>query len=174
MDHGTGGAVSLEQLNAEKTRLFRVARSGVSLPAAGAIYWLGLGVVGLYLPPRAWCLAAFGGIALFFPQEMVSVAGLGVGAELPVQLLAGGFLALASLNWMGRGAVYGGIYGRPIVLANFGFGMVTGGTVVSALLDERLGPWGWVLASVLLIHALAFWRVMRAPPWLGDSSDDTR
>ncbi len=59
--------LSEDALNNERARLFRVARSGVSLPAAGAVYWLALGVAGLFLPPREWSLAAFFTSGLIFP-----------------------------------------------------------------------------------------------------------
>ena len=54
-------------LVAEQRRLFLAARSGVSAPAAGAIYWLALGVAGFYLPERSWCLLAFVTSGAIFP-----------------------------------------------------------------------------------------------------------
>jgi len=59
-------------------------------------------------------------------------------SPLGVQLLAAGLLGFAALNWVGRSAIYGGIYGRPIVLANFGYGIISVMTLASAVLDERL------------------------------------
>ena len=47
--------------------MFLAARSGVSAPAAGAIYWLALGVAGFYLPPKSWCLLAFVTSGAIFP-----------------------------------------------------------------------------------------------------------
>ena len=59
--------LSKDVLDAERSRLFRAARSGVSLPVAGAVYWLSLGVAGLYLSPRGWSLVAFFTSGLIFP-----------------------------------------------------------------------------------------------------------
>ena len=94
--------------------------------------------------------------------------GFPAAAELSLQLFAGGLLAMASLNWMGRGAVYGGIYGRPIVVANFGFGVITAGTLASALLDGSLGQASWILVIASALYVLGFWRLMRSPPWVED------
>lgn len=112
--------------------------------------------------------ALFGllGLALLFlPRELPLATGLNPEAELPMQLLAGGFLSIAILNWAGRGAVYGGIYGRPLILANFAFGMITGGSLASAVLDGRIGAVGWVPTVVLLGHTLLFGWLMQSPPW---------
>ena len=117
------------------------------------------------LTGSALTLGALGLALLFFPRELSGPLGFAVTATLPLQLFAGGLLAMASLNWMGRGAIYGGIYGRPIVVSNFGFGMITGGTLTSALLDGSVTPWAWPLAAAAAFHAIAFWLLMRRPPW---------
>ncbi len=54
-------------LRAEQRRTFIAARSGISAPAAGAIYWLALGIAGYYLTPKGWCLLAFYTSGLIFP-----------------------------------------------------------------------------------------------------------
>ena len=100
------------------------------------------------MPPRvmmtmsAVVLAVLGVLTLFFPEELVTALQLGAAVQLPVQLLAGGFFGIAVLDWTGRGAIYGGIYGRPIVLANFGFRIPTARPLVSSstLGSARGGP----------------------------------
>ena len=82
--------------------------------------------------------------------------GLAEAAEVPLQLFAGGLLAIASLNWMGRGAIYGGIYGRPIVVANFGFGLIMTTTFGSAYFDGALAPWSWTLAATSGLYTVGF------------------
>ena len=59
--------LTAEAITAEQRRLFLAARSGVSAPAAGAIYWLALGVAGFYLDPNPWCLLAFVTSGAIFP-----------------------------------------------------------------------------------------------------------
>jgi len=109
--------------------------------------------------------AALGAITFFFQEEVVAAAGLHPTAALPVQLLAGGFFAIANLNWMGRGAIYGGIYGRPIVMANLTLGFITTVSLVTAQLGGMLPPWGWVIAGIFAAHTLGFWKLMSFPPW---------
>lgn len=50
------------------------------------------------------------------------------------QMIAGAWLAMASVNWFNRSQVLGGIYGRPVVYANVLLWVVTGlGVVRSAI-----------------------------------------
>ncbi|HET6432699.1 hypothetical protein [Dyella sp.] len=65
---------------------------------------------------------AIGGIALLFaPDVLLAPLAPGAVAALTVlgQLVAGGWLAMAWLNWNQRHLVIGGIYARPLVLGNF-------------------------------------------------------
>ncbi len=65
-------------------------------------------------------MAALGLAASFLPQEIVARAG-GTGgglAVLLVQVAAGLYLGFALLNWTVRDMVIGGIYNRPIAMAN--------------------------------------------------------
>jgi hypothetical protein len=54
-----------------KTALMRSTGAGLSLPVAGLIYWLALGVAGFYLSPRTWGIAACIGSGLIFPLGML-------------------------------------------------------------------------------------------------------
>ncbi len=59
--------LTADTIAAEQRRLFLAARSGISAPAAGAIYWIALGIAGFYLPPKSWCLLAFVTSGAIFP-----------------------------------------------------------------------------------------------------------
>ncbi|MEM7415862.1 MAG: hypothetical protein AAF389_10230 [Gemmatimonadota bacterium] len=118
------------------------------------------------LSATALGLALIGFPALFVPEVVATWLELGAGATLPVQLFGGGLLSVAVLDWVGRGAIYGGIYGRPIVVANFGFAMLTSGTMLSACLDGRVSPVGWVAVGIFAAQAVGFFRLMRSPPWV--------
>ena len=69
--------ISTEELNEEKDRLFVQAGGGISLPAAGAIYWLALGLVGFYLPAGAWSITALVTSGLIFPLGILLSKPLG-------------------------------------------------------------------------------------------------
>jgi len=112
----------------------------------------------------AQILFVLGAIGLFFP-DLVMGDVLSSAASVPIQLFGGALLAFAFLNWMGRRAILGGVYGRPIVVANFGLGVITAGTLTSATLDGRLPDWGWALVTMFTLHAVGFFWLMRRPPW---------
>ena len=112
----------------------------------------------------AVALALLGLPALFVPETVATVLGLGAGSSVPLQLFGGALLAFAALDWNGRGAIYGGIYGRPIVAANFGLGLITGSTMISATIDGRLPSWGWLLGVIFGLQAAGFFWLMRTSP----------
>lgn len=60
------------------------------------------------------------GFGLLFAADevMQRLDAAGPAAAVACQLLGGAWLALAAATWITRGAPQGGIYGRPIVLAN--------------------------------------------------------
>lgn len=68
------------------------------------------------------------GLSLLFVPDVVLGAltpGVPQTAEWIGQLLAAAWLGMASLNWMQRSVVIGGIYGRPLVSANVVLYMVS-------------------------------------------------
>ena len=84
---------------------------------------------------------------------------------MPLQLLGAALFAFAWLNWIGRGAIYGGIYGRPIVVANFILGMVMCGILIPACLGGRASTGAWIVVGLFGIQAAGFHWLMRRPPW---------
>lgn len=119
----------------------------------------------LILSIFALLMAVLGVGLLFLPVEAARLLGMGPGTALPLQLFSAGLVAMASLDWFGRGAIYGGIYGRPLVLANFAFGTIVAGSLISALRNGVLELWGWLLAGAFALQAVLFFMMMRRPPW---------
>jgi hypothetical protein len=66
-------------------------------------------------------MATLGVGLTFLPQELLAHFGIRPDGTvvLLIQLLGALYLGLATLNWMNRGAQIGGIYGRPVSMANF-------------------------------------------------------
>jgi hypothetical protein len=58
-------------IDAERHRNYIAAGGGRALPVAGAIYWIGLAIAGLYLNDRLWCLLAFATSGLIFPLGLL-------------------------------------------------------------------------------------------------------
>jgi uncharacterized protein with PQ loop repeat len=66
-------------------------------------------------------LAALGIAATFLPQEIAARYGapaVSVPATLLIQIAGALYLAFAILNWTVRNSPIGGIYNRPVALAN--------------------------------------------------------
>lgn len=108
-----------------------------------------------------------GGLALLFapdnilpriiPTFPVSVSWLG-------QLIAAGWLALAVLNWFNRSSVLGGIYARPIVLANALFYFIGATTLVKAIRAHAdLSPLWWIAVPVAVFAATYVWLLFAGP-----------
>lgn len=80
---------------------------------------------------------AMGGIALLFgSDELLApvLPGATAGVAVLGQLIAGGWLAMAWLNWNQRRLIVGGIYARPTVLANFMLYLVSASSLVHRLM----------------------------------------
>lgn len=119
-------------------------------------------------------LGGMGLILLFTPAESAMALGWGEG-EIAPALAGAGLLAVAILDWMGRTAVYGGIYGRPIVMANLMLSLVGGLTLLNGQIDNpQATTLGWLPVLILAAHGTTFWLMMRGRiggargPKLGD------
>lgn len=66
-------------------------------------------------------MAALGFSASFLPQEIIELTGTVPDRFMAAAIQVAGalYIGFALLNWSAKGTLLGGIYGRPIVLANF-------------------------------------------------------
>ena len=111
------------------------------------------------LRASALLLGALGLALLLAPEEASAALGWGTTSSAAASLAAGGVLAIAILNWMGKRAVYGGIFGRPIVLANLTLSMCGG----LALLRMQLAggaPLGRIPVVILGLNGVLFGRLL--------------
>lgn len=101
----------------------------------------------------AICMAAVGLAASFLPQEILVYAGAWdeVVEMALMQILGALYLGFAMLNWTARGNLIGGIYSRPVAIANF---MHTG--IVTATLAKILftNHYSIALLAVVTVYAL--------------------
>jgi hypothetical protein len=67
---------------------------------------------------------------LFAPIETLSAVGIPNPNEVTGQLLGTVYVAFAAANWTARGSMIGGIYARPLSVANF-LHFVVGGVVLA-------------------------------------------
>lgn len=111
-------------------------------------------------------LAASGLLLLFAPDLILArlIPSYPPTAAWLAQLLAAAWLGLASLNWISRGALLGGIYGRAVVAAN----AVTYFIGATSLLKAAIRPGQpaslWLLAAPLILFAALYgWLLLRGP-----------
>lgn len=95
---------------------------------------------------------------LFAPEELLRYAGAAPSTldTALLQVIGSAIFGFAMLNWMNRYGVVGGIYGRPVVLANF-----THAATAALLLGHiaTRAPFSAPLTAVLAVYgvlALAF------------------
>jgi hypothetical protein len=119
----------------------------------------------ILLTSAALVYVIIGIVLLFFPDEIVMWISADATAVIPLQLTSAGLLSLAMLNWTGRSAIYGGIYGRPILLANLMFTTIFSATLIRAVSDKVIGSAAWGLVVLFSLLVLAFFILMRSPPW---------
>lgn len=66
-------------------------------------------------------MAAVGAGLIFLPKDLAQLAGVDPNTVTAIilQVLGSLYFAFAMLNWMSKGNLIGGIYGRPIAVGNF-------------------------------------------------------
>jgi hypothetical protein len=86
-------------------------------------------------------------------------AGLWLG-----QLLAAALLGLGALDWFSQSTVLGGIYGRPVVMANVMFYLVSALGMLKASMRAGFPLALSLIAVVASVFAIVYgWLMMRGP-----------
>ena len=103
----------------------------------------------------------------FAPDNVMHAFGV---ADSPVvrlvfQLLGALYFAFAMLNWMAKGAHIGGIYNRPIAIANVSHFFIGGMALIKAAFSNDQLPLAIpVLAGFYMVAALVFYLMMSTHP----------
>lgn len=80
------------------------------------------------------------------------------------QLLGTAWLGVAALNWSSRATILGGIYGRPIVLANVAIYFIGALVMLSAAARAKLPAAVWIAVALAVVLAVAYgWLFWRGP-----------
>jgi hypothetical protein len=81
------------------------------------------------------------------------------------QLIAAAWLALGALNWLSRAALLGGIYGRPVVLANAALYFISAMVLLRAAGGAGArSVWLWAFGAVTFLGASVYgWLLFRGP-----------
>jgi hypothetical protein len=115
----------------------------------------------------AFLLALIGIAFTFFGAELAVFTGTGLSVtfQLLLQLLGALYFGFAMLNCMAKGAVMGGIYNRPIAIANFAHFFIGGMALVKAVINHPGISYAiWALAFLYTLFALLFGYVLFRNP----------
>lgn len=120
----------------------------------------------LLLQSSGLLLMVLGILLSFLPAEIASFTGLaeGLAIQLVLQLLGAVYFGFGMLNYMSKGAVVGGIYGRPLVVGNFSHFLIAALALIKAQELLTVFPWLWVLVVVFGLLAVAFGRLLFSSP----------
>ena len=118
-------------------------------------------------------MALAGLIGSFLPEE--SLVLLGSEPDTPtiilVQVTGALYMGFAMLNWMARGSVIGGIYGRPVTMGNFlHFAVVAALLAKASIVHQTIGI--ILLAAAYAFFAAWFGFVLFTHPRMRTSGSD--
>lgn len=121
----------------------------------------------MVLGSSALLLAASGLALTFFPDELAQNLDLPekTAVTLLIQVIGAMYFGFAMLNWMSRRGLIGGIYNRPIAIANMTHFMMVGIALIKLMLSEAALPNPfWYVTGIYVIYALIFgWLLFRTP-----------
>lgn len=106
------------------------------------------------------CLAAAGLVFLFAGAEAVGAVWGSPAPEPLPSLLGAAFLGFASMNWIARHNLLGGIYGRAVVVSNQTHLTVGAVVLVKHCLAHGGSTWLWFLSALYVAGAVVFTALM--------------
>ena len=109
-------------------------------------------------------LGATGIFALFLPDVLLSAQGVELteAMSMLVQLMGALYFGFAIMNWTAKDSAIGGVYARPVSLANFSH-FLTGALLLAKNLFDEFSPLMLIVTVVYVVFAACFyWLVFRA------------
>jgi ABC-type multidrug transport system permease subunit len=126
----------------------------------------------IVLGSSAIILAASGLALTFFPDELAENINLpdDASVKLLIQTIGAMYFGFAMLNWMSRRSLIGGIYNRPIAIANMTHFMMVGIALTKLMLNKALPQSFWLVTLIYLVYALIFGWLLFTTPNLGQKA----
>jgi hypothetical protein len=121
----------------------------------------------LIMTLSAISLAAIGIALTFCPIEFGTMIGLGssVNFQLILQLLGALYFGFAMLNWVAKGNIIGGIYAKPVSIANFTHYFIGALALIKVLIrNHNLPYYLWIAVAIYSIFAVCFWLIFSRHP----------
>lgn len=107
------------------------------------------------------------GIALLFASDAILprlIPTFPDGGAWLGQAIAAGWLAAATLNWLSQSALLGGIYGRPVVVANAALYFITSSVLLKVVLRGGAHIAVWLsFGAVVILAGTYAWLLFRGP-----------
>jgi hypothetical protein len=107
------------------------------------------------------------GLAMLFASDVILpqfVSGFPAGGAWLGQLLGASWLAVGTLNWLSRAMLLGGIYGRPIVLANLSIYFIGAMVLLRTVATDMTPTAVWfVFVPLALFSVIYGWLLLRGP-----------
>nr|WP_294790435.1 hypothetical protein [uncultured Mucilaginibacter sp.] len=113
----------------------------------------------IIMASSAIILAAIGISLMFLPEETLLYLNIGVSKPLLLilQLLGGLYFGFAMLNWMSQWSLIGGIYNKPVSVANFAQFFVGGLALLKEIFSNPEIPYAfWILGGFYALYAVVF------------------
>jgi hypothetical protein len=113
----------------------------------------------LLMTLTAVLFALIGMCLIFAPDNIIKLFGINesTGLNLILQLLGAAYYAFAMLNWMAKRAIIGGIYNRPIAVANLTHFLIGGLALMKVALSNHQIPLILpVMSAIYIIMAGVF------------------
>jgi len=107
----------------------------------------------------AMILALIGISLIFLPKEILDYLELSVSEtlQLLMQIIGSFYFAFAILNWMSKGSIIGGIYNRPIAMANLTHFVIAGLALIKGVFaNPSLSYVIWSIAIIYSMFAIFF------------------
>ena len=110
-------------------------------------------------------LALAGVFALFVPDVLLALFGAPMSdlLSVPIQLMGALYFSMAMMNWTAKDSAIGGIYARPVSLANFAHFFIGTLLLAKVVLSGAFDlPIVLLLALYTIFAVLFYWLLFRA------------
>lgn len=105
-------------------------------------------------------LLGIAGVGLTFVPDLILKAlhaGTEKTSQLLMQVLGGLYFGFAMLNWMMRSSIIGGIYNRPVAIANFSHFFIAGLALLKGVSgDGTISMLLWITAGLYQVFWILF------------------